>query len=106
MGALAPGQLPDPVLEAAAGPHEDVVGAGVPRCRHLLVAGDEADHRGAAGLGHLRQQEAHATRRSVHHSRVAGLDPVGLRDHVVCRDPLQHHRGRRLVGDALGDLHQ
>ena len=103
---LAAGDLLDAFDEILLGVNDRVGAAmGLGEFR-LLLAADGADHGGAEMLGPLAEDQADAAGRGMQQNGVAGFDAIGLADQVLRGQALQHHRGRGLVVDAVGQLEQ
>ena len=71
----------------------------------LLVRTRRADHRRAEVLRPLAGDQANAAGRGVEQQDRVGADLVGLAQQIAHRHALQHHRGRRFIGDPVGQLH-
>ena len=72
----------------------------------FLVAADGADDGSAEMLCPLAQDRADAAGGRMQQDGVAGFDAISLADQVLHRQAFQHHRRRRLVVDAIGQLEQ
>ena len=58
----------------------------------------------AEGGRPLTENEAGSAGRGMHEDQVTRLNEIHLPDQHLSRHPLQHHRGRLLEGDRLGNF--
>src|SRR4029077_2378453 len=70
------------------------------------IIADGPDDGRTEMLGPLREDQADAASRSMEQDRVAGFGTIGLPDPILRRQALEHHRGRGLVIDAVGQLEE
>ncbi len=72
----------------------------------LRLGRHRAEHGRAQRRRPLAEEDADAAGGGLHQHHIAGPDLVDLAQQILCGHALQHHRRRRLVGDAVGDFHQ
>ena len=92
--------------EVLLGVEDHLVRSGLAGDPRLLLRRDRADHPGAAELGDLAEELAHAAGRGVDQAGVPGLQRIGAAGEVVGRHALEHGGGALPGGHSFGQLHQ